>query len=389
MTKTYDINHQIRFKKTSSGNQLELIKNPNKIFSNPAMIVKFLDCYELSRDEFLALADEEAFNAHLTKIETKYGCNHGFIKYKGIIHLEEQKRKSFTPLIRQPPNLKQALIQSSLEWTQQSSSLPILEYTIRLLNTAMYKSNVVSTLDNTLLVLTQQGFSTVEPLIRGLIELGYRASNIVLFTKPHTTSESNQHKFEALKSELGIHYISQPTEEEIFHAPLDEEDNLDETYPSHPNYIYEKTKKTAFNNAINKIKTQLNTTNIKNVIIHDEGGIFTKSSQFKRDCIDPFIQNKIFSMSEHTMSGVESGKQLQVPFPCFLMAHSWLKTKVEAYFIAEKSFLLAQASIENYLREHDEVAISMVGLGNIGSEFANMMIQYAQHNPQKKISSSL
>ena len=61
MTKTYDTNHQIHFKKTSSGNQLEFVKYKTKTFSDQKMMNTFLEAYELSYQQFLALADEQAF----------------------------------------------------------------------------------------------------------------------------------------------------------------------------------------------------------------------------------------------------------------------------------------------------------------------------------------
>ena len=54
--------------------------------------------------------------------------------------------------------------------------------------------------------MVQQGFSSVTQVIEGLIALGLPAKNLIVYTKPHTSTR-NKALFEQLRDTLGFEYI--------------------------------------------------------------------------------------------------------------------------------------------------------------------------------------
>jgi hypothetical protein len=367
----YDKKHQIIFETRNHINKIFFKIKGKPAFEDANMLKDFLTSYGLNIADLQGFNNEETFLERLQSIENYYNCHPGLMRSQGVEHLKAQKAKPrvIHSIVNHTSAYSQQWLREYLE-SQPHQTLPLLESTKDIIRASNYKHSISDELNNTLLVLTQQGFSTVIPMIKSLCDLGFKPQNIILFTKPHTTSPENHAEFIRLRDQLGFNYV-------------DIDDCIQNTELS-----YAQAKEQAQNNAIQTIERLLNESNAKNVILHDEGGILANSEEFRARCITPFLERKVFTSSEHTMSGMACNQHLELPYPCFSMGKSWLKTRVESFFIAEKSFLKIKHALDNHLANHDQITLSVVGLGNIGGQFTQMLIDYAQQyqsqHPDKK-----
>jgi hypothetical protein len=345
----YDANHLLKFVRDTQ-NDLEFNNCNNLVgyLKSPSMKKVFLDTYDLSEARFLGF-DEAGFYQYLTEFEDKIACQSNDLQKKGIVYV--QFKKSLAS--RHEQTLQ------SVEEPAVSSRLKMLDYAKSLLMNGIFRALYQKTLTNTLLVLTQQGYSTVINMIEALLDLGFNPQHLIVFTKPSTTADENFNAMIALAAQYHFIYVT-PNR----HA--------------HQNKTEAELKQLSINEIIVAVNQKLSScSNIKNVIYYDEGGVLVNDESFRQTCVHAWKANKKISMSEHTTSGVNRYKNNLPDMKCFMFARSWIKLKCEPFFIAQSSFLQVQEILhELYINRHTLV-IGLIGCGNVGSEFARCLIEFA------------
>jgi hypothetical protein len=358
----YDFNHAI-FVSHTQPFQFKIIKNKSITFENPQMIETFLNAYELPQETLQRFTSATDIQNHILDIQKKYACHEEWILLSGLQYLFECKQTPKNPFKSYYDSLlsefEQLLtnLEDEIAAGVENPSLPVLEITKRLFQKLYYQAHIKDSLQNTLIVLSQQGFLSVCQLIEAVLELNIPAKNLILMTKPHTTSLSNLEAFEALSEEHGFTYISQSRQ---YHE-------------AGPNADYHLFKKRSVVETTHQVHSLLAEGEYQNLIVHDEGGELISQLDFDR-LNDQEIK---ISTSEHTTCGLAQRQSLQ-PLeerPCFNMAGSGLKAKLEAYFIAEASLAKLEILLSRKMAESPhKIKVVVIGAGgNIGFYFLKLL----------------
>jgi hypothetical protein len=370
---TYNTAHKIEYIIKHDAPALQLWKDNHPIDNNQ-MIQKFLEAYELTPATFLLLDTEQKFEDHLKKVEKNYYADAEEIKQFGIVYLIEQKLKyghlsheDKQALIRQQNRAILNDMISNYTLHPEQYDLPLIQWTKHMLLHQVSKERYQKALNHTLLVIVQQGFSSVIQVIKGILDLGFPAQYLVVLTKPHTSSPENIAAMTALQAERHFHYI----EPNI--AIAADRSNFKALRDDSMNRAAEVVDSLLSHNRQSPILAN----KIQHVAIHDEGGKLIEHDYFKNTLAERF-RDLSFSSSEHTVSGLKSRQNSPLPGPCFSMARSWLKAVKESYLIAEASFKTVKQDIDALIesRKPEKPLIAVVGIGNIGRHFLDFLMTF-------------
>ena len=352
----YDKNHELMFVQQEDIIDIYTSRDQRDFKPEPNHKRIFLSTFELTERDLIKFDSQEALLAHMRQIRRKYFCSAHSLKGKGVRFLADIKNGTIAPYVGDGTRLMDDICNEWVSDSSASNPLPVLETIKTILKYSIYRDHYQSSLSNTLLIIVQQGFSTVVPMIRALLELNVPAHNIVLFTKPHTTNSRTKEKFERI---TGIHYVTGV---------------VDESRVDGYNHAIELCVRRVISAAQGRLLQQSLLGAIQNMVVHDEGGVLLKFkhfSDFLKGDQDRYHLN--ISLSEHTVSGLKAQEdawpQLQLPY--ISMAQSWLKADHESFFIAEESFDIAQETIHSLMPNKKSIInIGIIGCGgNIGSAF--------------------
>ena len=381
----YDKNHQLVCCTTEGQPaSIKLLKHEKDLVDvSPQILDEFISAYELSVTRLNDhLKNITKLNQHIERIHSQYLCDSDLLNGTlGMTHLMQQKQLlSRMPIRKSEPAapsqrykeatlaMANALIANANPSTMRSLqyNLPLVDLAVSILNTPFYQDSYKSVLNNTLVVLVQQGFSTTKHTIKGLIDIGITPTNIILMTKPHTTTVETDAIFNSVQRSYGIQYV----------APA--------RFPEYPD-DYIAVAEDSHRRLIEAIRASL-MHGIKNIVLHDEGGKVASSSQFTEAWLSWRQQGVNLCTSEHTMSGIASRRQTALGVPCIDMGESCVKAEVEAELISETFALEAKRIIDELVaaaRQKRElqggiqplVVIGMIGVGNIGSQFVRFLTE--------------
>jgi len=375
---TYDPTHQISYKIIDTKLKIIILKDGFPLpQEDVAMLKAVYTAYNLSSADNVKNITLEQLKIHMRAVENLRIIDPDELHSKGLSYLNNQPLKPLIPenaSSRTIVDINNTLIETiTQECVQQMirgqklEKLPVLEICKIVLQHPLYRKRYLSSLTNTLFIIMQQGFSTVEHLILSLCDLGIPPENIILLTKPHTSSERNKDAFRALAQSKRIHYVEP---KKTFEEEEEEED-------------YANAITSMISNAMDVVKTRLNeTSTITNIVLHDEGGRVVNSPDFI-ETWNTISQQKNYHIatSEHTISGLDTRERTSLPGPCVAMATSYLKTELESSFIAGSSFDAIEEDLNQLLAEcelnNKKLAIGVVGCGNIGSEFISYLVKRA------------
>ena len=363
---TYDKNHTLMFVRNESLNDIYSSKNREGFKPSPEHKRRFLSAYDLSEHGLQEFPTREALHSYMQRIADENHCIPQLLDTQGLSHLKDKKKEHKINYTGPSIHLNNEICE---EWSRgvDHPRLPVLTTIKTILQSSVYREHYELALENTLVIIVQQGFATVEPMIRTVIELGVPKHNIVLFTKPHTTTADTKSMFK----QIGVHYVTSRINEA-------EENGYDRAI--------EHNVRTVVQHANTRLTLDASR-NIQNIIVHDEGGVLLKNELFFRFLIEQKNAGRTISLSEHTVSGVSAQASAwhRLHIPYISMAHSWLKKDHESFFIAEESFHIAQTM----LASHDgrqPIRVGIIGCGgNTGSQFVECFMQYyTEHGELQK-----
>jgi hypothetical protein len=370
---TYNKAHKVQYIIKHGAPALQLTKDEHLI-NNDEMIQNFLEAYGLTPATFLLLDTEQKFQNHLKKVEKNYYADAEEMKLFGIVYLNQQKQKHGNntdedkrEFIRQQNRTILNVMISNYKHHPKQYDLPLIQWTKHMLLHQVSTQRYQKALNHTLLVIVQQGFSSVIQVIKGILDLGFPAQNLVVLTKPHTSSPENIAAMTALQAERHFHYI----EPDI--AIAADRSNFKALRNDSMNRAAEVIDSLLRHNRQSPILAN----KIQHVAIHDEGGKLIEHDYFRNILAERF-PDLSFSSSEHTVSGLKSRQKSPLPGPCFSMARSWLKAVKESYLIAEASFKTVKQDIDALIesRKPEKPLIAVVGIGNIGRHFLDFLMTF-------------
>lgn len=346
----YDEHHQVKFV-SHPQKDLEFTNRNNQhgFCKDNTMKEHFLKAYGLSHERFLSF-NAEQFYQYIEEFEDRIACNRKDLEKNGIFYLQNKKLLA----VQHPIRLQ------TIAMTHSPSRLKLVDYAKSMLSTPIFKALYQKALSNTLIVLTQQGYSSVIEVIQGLIDLGIHPENLIVFTKPATTEDANYDAIQRLATQYRFTYVTPDRRR-------------------HPALTEEQLKQLAIDTIIPLVDGKLGRPDIKNVIYYDEGGVLVNEQAFRDTCVNSWKTQKKISMSEHTTSGVNRYKNNLLDIVCFMFARSWIKLKCEPFFIAQSSYAQVKDKLLNLYEQRGSLVVGLIGCGNIGSEFARCLIEFARN----------
>jgi len=220
--------------------------------------------------------------------------------------------------------------------------------------------------DNTLFVIVQHGFASIRPMMETFLELGIASDQIFMTTKPHTTPPEMLKYFRAFEHYIPFQWLPSP-------ADLQKTDIKEAAKSSHYKTLTAITHKKLFDKFCDYLLRYQEGSNrkIENIVICDEGGKFLSQFIESYHKPDPHARRNLKDYHivaiEHTKCGTYRPELRNLPFPLINMADSYIKTNVEAQYIAESMFVYLDKVLQS-IRNFSSMTIGVVGGGNIGKE---------------------